>query len=237
MDGVFSVRGIVLQARDFKERDAMTCVLTPDKGLINVCVKGAGKPGSRLGFAGIPYIVADFVINISHGYYYLKDATLIESNAEIMQHLESVLTASHMALCLKDVTLQSDNCREAYELACYAYYALSLHPENYLNIYAAFNWRILGIVGQAPEFPEIPDGEERSINLNDGSYTNQTDGVAKLRGQEIKALNFFLKCDIKQLFTTKLSDTALHNLKHFTRQYLSVQFDRDYDTLDVLDGV
>ena len=53
----------------------------------------------------------------------------------------------------------------------------------------------------------------------------------------IDALNYFADCPVNRLFTAKASDAVLSDLKDFTTAYLSVQFDKDYDGLKLLDEI
>ena len=135
----FNCRGLIIKSDDYKEKDRLLSVLTSDRGLITICAKGVSKPGSSLGFVSMPYMLCDFVVSVSHGYYYLKDASIIESNSKIMDSLEQMTVAAHISALLVDCTLQSENAREAYELAAYAYYMLANNKDKYLLIYSACN--------------------------------------------------------------------------------------------------
>ena len=126
----FSGRGIILASRECKEKDRLVSVLTSDRWLVTVCAKGSGRPGSKAAFAAIPFIVCDLVVSVSHGYYYLKEGAIVENNSDIMNSLETMTCASHMASCLLDSTFQGDMAHEAYELAAYAFYMLAKHPED-----------------------------------------------------------------------------------------------------------
>ena len=83
----FSCRGIILASREFKEKDRLVSVLTSDRGLVTICAKGSGRPGSKAAFASIPFMVCDFVVSVSHNYYYLKEGTIVENNSDIMNSL------------------------------------------------------------------------------------------------------------------------------------------------------
>ena len=92
----FNCRGLIIKSDDYKEKDRLLSVLTSDRGLITICAKGVAKPGSSLGFVSMPYMLCDFVVSVSHGYYYLKDASIIESNSGIMESLEQMTVAAHI---------------------------------------------------------------------------------------------------------------------------------------------
>ena len=249
----FSCRGIILASREFKEKDRLVSVLTADKGLVTICAKGSGRPGSKAAFASVPFMVCDFVVSVSHGYYYLKEGTIVENNSEIMSSLEAMTCASHMSSCLIDSTFQGENTREAYELAAYAFYMLAKHPQDYLIVYSAFNWRLLTIVGLTVKYEitnnggeEICPGNSYLVSLIGGTIeTARNTKAGRLTGNDhrilsydcVDALNYFFDCPLNRLFTAKASEKVLSELKDFTTAYLSVQFDRNYDGLSVLDNI
>ena len=79
---------------------------------------------------------------------------------------------------------------------------------------------------------DIDPGRTYSISLEDGTLT---EGAGDLTGSDLEALNHFATCDIKTLFTAKASDKVLADLKTFTTCYMSFQFDKEYNSLDILD--
>lgn len=231
----FNCKGIVLSSSDFKEKDKLLTVLTSDKGVIRVCVKGSAKQGSRNAAFTIPYILCDMVITVSHGFYYLKEASIIENNSDILNHLSTLVTAAHIADCLIDLSFDTfENVHKYYELAVYAYYALAQRPDDYLLIYSAFNWRLLTYAGHTIIYDnmDIESSINYDISLSDGSLHK---GSGNLTGTEVTALNHFSTCDIKKLFTGKGSEKVLNDLKDFTTAYMSFQFDKEYKALDILD--
>ena len=231
---LISSRGIILNSREYKDKDRLVSVLTRDYGLITICAKGCGKQGAKNAFMSVNFMVIDFVCTISHGYYYLKEGNIVESNSGIMNSLEGVATASHFAECLMDSSLQSENSRDAYELAAYAFYCLAKDPGNYKTLYSAFNWRILTIYGFTIIYEGIePDLRYRLSPLG-GSIMPDANGIS---GRAVKALNFYASCSLPELFAAKLSSGEAEELKLFTRDYLCAQFDKDYDALSVLDDL
>lgn len=248
----FSCRGIILASREFKEKDRLVSVLTADRGIVTICAKGSGRPGSKSAFASIPFMVCDFVVSVSHGYYYLKEGTIVENNSDIMNSLETMTCASHMASCLIDSTFQGEIAREAYELAAYAFYMLAKRPQDYIVIYSAFNWRLLTIAGLTVKYDLTNDGAEEIkpgniylVSLTGGTIETAKNTKARFTGTDyrilpydcIEALNYFFECPVNRLFTAKASEEVVMELKDFTTAYLSVQFDKKYDGLSLLDEI
>ena len=239
----FNCRGLIIRSNEYKEMDRLLSVLTADRGLITICAKGVAKPGSSLGCFSMPYMLCDFVVSVSHGYYYLKDASIIESNSGIMESLEQMTVAAHIASCLMDCTLQSENSKEAYELAVYAFYNLANNRDKYLLIYSAFNWRLLTIAGFTVQYDlnepayRASDGKPNRymINISGGSGSQNRSFNRLLEEPAVRALNFFASCELKRLFTSSADKKTEKELKVFTTDYLSIHFDKIYDTLSVLD--
>ena len=249
----FSCRGIILASREFKEKDRLVSVLTSDRGLVTICAKGSGRPGSKSAFASIPFMVCDFVVSVSHGYYYLKEGTIVENNSDIMNSLETMACASHMSACLLDSTFQGENTHEAYELAAYAFYMLAKRPQDYLIVYSAFNWRLLTIAGFTVKYDitnnggePVTPGNNYLVSLVGGTIElAKNSKAARLTGTDyrilsydcVDALNYFFDCPLNRLFTAKASETVVEDLKDFTTAYLSVQFDKNYDGLIILNDI
>ena len=238
----FNCRGLIIRTNDYKEKDRLLSVLTSDRGLITICAKGVAKPGSSLGFVSMPYKLCDFVVTVSHGYYYLKDASIIESNSGIMESLEQMTVAAHISSCLMDCTLQSENAKEAYELAVYAYYNLANNKDKYLLIYSAFNWRLLTIAGftilydlNEPAYKGSGNKPARYMINISGTEGNQNKTFNRLLDEpSVRALNYFATCDLKRMFTSSADKKTEEELKDFTTDYLSMHFEKNYDALSIL---
>ena len=234
-------RGIILGSREYKEKDRLVTVLTPDMGLITVCAKGTAKPGSRNAFASVPFMLCDLVLTVSHGYYYLKDGSVIENNAGIMNSLEAMTVASHISECLKDSAYDTGDARQAYELAVYAFFVLSQDPDKYLTVYSAFNWRLLTLLGLTVEYvncevsgtPVTREGRY-ILSLTGGSINESSSGMC---GDSVMALNYFAECELKDLFAVKAGDKVINELKRFTTDYLNMQFDKEYNALSTLEDL
>ncbi len=238
----FNCRGLIIRSSEYKDKDRLLSVLSADRGLITICAKGVAKPGSSFGCFSMPYMLCDFVVSVSHGYYYLKDASIIESNSKIMDSLEQMTVAAHISSCLMDCTLQTENAREAYELAVYAYYNLANNRDKYLLIYSAFNWRLLTVAGftvqydlSEPAYRASADKPNRYLIDISGSGSEHNKNFNRLLEEpSVKALNYFSTCDLKRLFTSSADKKTEKELKDFTTDYLSMHFEKNYDSLAVL---
>lgn len=226
-------RGVILSSTEYKEKDRVLKFLTRDNGLIDIYVKGTGKLNSTNAFTSVPFMVCDLVVADSHGYLYLRSGSIVESNSKIMTDLDAIIAASHFSKILIDVSGQSDNCREAYELAVFAFYNLASDTSKWKLFTAAFNWRILTILGFTVSYSStndtltaITDNGLYYVSVSGGDiYSGRKTGseYCVLSGVALKALNFISSCDIQKLFSITGSDSLTDSLYGFTDKYIKYQ--------------
>ncbi|MBR1797715.1 MAG: DNA repair protein RecO [Clostridiales bacterium] len=204
-------KGIILKSTEYKEKDRLISVLTKDRGIVNICVKGVAGKNSRFAFASLPYSYCDFVVTLTHDFYYLKEGIVISGNTGIMDSLESMAVAGHISDCLRESVMQSDNAPACYELAIYSYYVLSNTPSYYLQAMCIFNWRLMWILGLASKASECVNAA----------------GDMKLSSRSCEILDFIGENPVNKIFTIKLEPSDIEELRRFTLRYVSVQFEKD----------
>ena len=202
------IKGIILKSSEYKEKDRLIRVLTREKGIINICVKGVSGKSSQNAFASVPFSYCDLTVTVSHGFYYLKEGSVISGNTGIMNSIEAMAVAGHIAECLSWTVMQSDNARDCYELTIYAYYALSVAPGNFLSVMIAFNWRLMWELG-----------------LADRAETCVVDNKLGKRARDI--LDYIGESPVSKIFALKLEEEDIRILRGFTLDYLRVQLEKD----------
>ena len=207
-----SFKGIILKSSEYKEKDRIISVLTRDGGIINICCKGVSGKSTKLSFVSVPYSYCDFVVTESHGFYYLKEGNVISGNTGIMNSLEAMAIAGHIASCLLETVMQSDNSSECYELAIYSLYLLGSKPDQYLYVMSIFNWKLMWILGLASICSDCVNTVGPKIKISQ-------------RTQEI--LDYIGQNPIKNIFTIKLEEIDIYELRVFTLQYLRIQLEKD----------
>ncbi|MCQ2515958.1 MAG: DNA repair protein RecO [Saccharofermentans sp.] len=207
-----SFKGIILKSSEYKEKDRIISVLTRDLGIVNICCKGVAGKSTKLSFVSVPYSYCDFVVSESHGFFYLKEGNVISGNSGIMSCLESMSVAGHIAMCLLETVMQSDNSSECYELAIYALYLLGIKPDEYIYVMCIFNWKLMWILGLA------------SFSVD---CVNSVGPKIKVCPRTCEILDYIGSNPIKNVFTIKLEESDLFELRSFTLEYLRVQLERE----------
>ena len=238
-----SLRGVILRSGEFKDKDRIITFLSSEAGVINICVKGSGKQGSKLLSATIPFMVCDIVVSMTGNYYYLKEFSIVYSNSEIMNSLEAMTCAAHIGQLLSTSYIDNTNSKVMYELCVYTYFALSKTPEDHLLIYSAFNWRFLYLLGYCILY-EICNTCDKELKT--AAYLSYSTGDAHcvecygegktfeemmlMSSAGIKALNHFIQSDIKKIFMIKVDDNTLKMLSIYTTRCLDIQLEGTFDS-------
>lgn len=236
-------RGVILKSREYKDKDRMVSFLTKEDGVISFIAKGTAKPGSKLSAVSVPFSVCDITVSSSHGFFYLKDVSVVDGCQGIMTSLEAMTCASHIAEVVTSVSLTNETNEEVYSLVIYSMYALSVNPGNYSIIFAGFNWRLVIILGMAIVYDGCSScGQNLAANsfyrlslLGGtifcascfGSGTKLTSGYAEISSGCVIALNFFATESYGKIFSAKVSEACLNELSVFTASYLSTQLDKE----------
>ena len=205
-------KGIILKTSEYKEKDRMIQVLTRERGIVNICVKGVSGKTSKLSFTSLPFSYCDFTVTDSHGFYYLKEGSVISGNTGIMESLETMAVAGHIAECLSWSVMQSENARDCYDLAIYAYYALSIDTASYITVLIAFNWKLMWILGLAASASEC---------------AGTAGGQHKLTARAFEILDYIGCNPISRIFTIKLEESDISMLRSFTMDFIRVQLEKD----------
>lgn len=203
----YSFKGIILKSSEYKEKDRMISVLTKDRGIVSICVKGVSGKQSKNMFASVPFSYCDFVVTDSHGFMYLKEGSVISGNTGIMHSLEAMAVAGHISECLSWSVMQSDNAKDTYELAIYSYYALSVNPDSFLSVFIIFNWKLMWTLGLASKASECAD--------------------RKLSPRSFGILDYIGANSPAKIFAVKLEESDIRELRSFTLDYLRAQLEKD----------
>ena len=240
-----TLKGVVLPASDFKDKDKLIPFLTGEMGLIRVCAKGALKQGNKLCALTAPFSICEITFTESNGFYYVKDFVIVESNSGISVSLEALAVALHIYECVKVCSFDYDNTQKIYQLCVYALYSLNINTD-YKLVYSAFNWKLLDILGMTVFYEvcskcqqKISEDNAYLIELSQGivlcgecSLKTRTSGdFVSLTGSLIALLNYFKKSEFSRLFAVNAREDALDALCSFTEDYLSLAFETDLKSM------
>ncbi|MBR6254881.1 MAG: DNA repair protein RecO [Clostridiales bacterium] len=247
MGASFSIRGVVIAAKPHRNQDAIITILSPRQGLVSAMVPGAKKHSSRLASLATPPLLADFMLSESKGYYYLKEGETVESFRGLYDSFEALTSASHILEIVKDTAVDPDSCQAIYTLLVYVLYDLSKHPEKYRQIVAAFEWRIMDVLGFAFDLSECDCGNPDKMPTRAFSfskcrlYCSSIGCVAKAKDYQfvslgcVEALRYIRDAELERLSAFHAEKYVLDDLCSVAHRYLCERLEKNYDKMSILD--
>lgn len=93
----YKVKGIVLQASDYKDKDVIVTIFTVELGKIRAVLRGAKQSKAKLKFAGQPFCFADWILVKRGEYFYVTQVDLIDTFYDLTNDYDNYLTATAMS--------------------------------------------------------------------------------------------------------------------------------------------
>lgn len=239
-----TVKGMVISSSPVGENDKRIVLLTKEKGKISAFVRGARRPGNHLMAASNSFAFGTFFL------FYGKDSYTV-ANAEISNYFRELTSDP-----FKTYTAY-------YFLELSEYYAVENQDESkMLNlIYASFKalindnfddrlvryiyeLKILVLNGEYPEFSVCRNcGTKEKLtyfsSFHDGvlceSCGRHAKDVISVNQSSLYTLQYIVYSDIAKLYTFRVSDEVLQELKMVTARCIHSYIDKKMNSLEILD--
>jgi DNA repair protein RecO (recombination protein O) len=144
------VKGLVIRSVDYKESDRLITIFTEEMGTVSAIAKGARTVKSRFMSSASQFCYASFVLYKKGDLYWVKEASLIESFFGLRESIEGLALGTYVLEILNHVTV-SEAERELLRLSLNTLYAISQNLYPLKKIKAAFEIRLMAIIGFMPE--------------------------------------------------------------------------------------
>ena len=234
------VKGIVLRGVDTKESDRILTVLTAELGKVAVVAKGARSRRSRVTAATQLLVYSDMVLSESHGWQILSEANTIALFDGVRQDVELLSLASYFAELTESVTLEGTESGEILSLLLNALYALGELRKPPEQVKAAFELRLMSLVGFAP----LLDGcavcreaapAEPVLDIRGGVLRCRRcggeNGLSLTTGT-LAAMRHVVYGEAKRLYSFTLAPEDQRRMSLAAESYVRAMLERDFRTLD-----
>ena len=170
-----------------------------------------------------------------NGFLYDLDALLEEGREEHPELRQK--TAAHL---VRNMEIREDNAKEVALDPSVEYQSVTVEYEMGIDLLSSPFFRDSGFT----VLYDLDDSLGRSthkyllnISGGEGSDVNNRSFNRMLEEPSVKALNYFATCDLKKLFTATADKKTELELRDFTTDYLSMHFEKTYDSLSVLNNL
>lgn len=236
------VKGIVLRAVDTKESDKILTILTPN-GKLSVVAKGARSRKSRVTACTQFLAYSELTLSESHGWQYLAEGSTLELFEGVRRDIELLSLASYFAELTEAAALEDVESGEMLSLLLNALYALGTLKKPQALVKAAFELRLMGLIGFEPladacAYCGNPEPEEPMLDVREGVICCKNCGkgerglVMPLSAGALAALRWVLYGDAKRLYSFTLAEPDLEKLGGASETYVHTMLERGFGTLD-----
>ena len=234
------VQGIVLRGVDTKESDRILTVLTAQMGKVAVVAKGARSRRSRVTAAAQLLAYSDMVLTESHGWQILSEASTISLFDGVRQDVVLLSLGSYFADLTESVTFEGTESGEILSLLLNALYALGTLQKPPELVRAAFELRLMSLVGFAPLLDGCvvcgeADPAEPVLDIRGGVLRCRRcggEGGLSLTPGALAAMRHVVYGDAKRLYSFTLSPEDQKRMSLAAEAYVRAMLERDFRTLD-----
>ncbi len=240
------VTGIILHAAPIGEYDKRLVILTKERGKITAFAKGARRQNSCLMAAANPFVFGEFELYEGRSSYTISKASIQNYFFELVNNFEGAYYGFYFMEFADYYT--RENSDEIMMLKLLYQSLRALAKDNLSNelIRCIFELKAVTINGEYPQvFQCICCEKEENISYFSAKHGGILCGecvkpdhqAVRISNSTVYAMQFIISSPIEKLFTFKVSDQVLDELKIILKKYLKVYIDKQFKSLPILDGI
>ena len=243
MAGYSTFPALVLREAKYKESDRIVTLLSAEHGLLTAKAQGALRKTSKLGASTQQLTYSEITVYENAGKIRIREASVLEPFTGLRTDFSNYALACYFADCVDRLISEDEANEQVLQLTLNCLYALSNALHDPLKIKAAFELRLMCILGYEPdlsrcsvcakEMPEEPTFGFTSGHICCRSCRNADIGITDyLCPESLKAMRHICLSRPKQILSFDLSKEAQRRLSIACEDYLLRQTDRRFATLD-----
>lgn len=237
--------GIVLRERAMHDHDSILTLLTCERGIISAYARGVRKPRSTLRASAELISCSCFVLFCNKGNYSLDKADLTQLFMGVRGDVEKLSLASYFCQLTAEIAPHEEQGGEYLSLLKNTLYLLDQDKRSCAFLKPVYELRLLTMAGYMPNLVACAGcacyESEQMFFLPQTSVIVCKDCVQKYPADQLRmpltrgvltAMRHILYADHQKLFAFTLSEPSLKRLGDITENYVMMQTEKRYDTLD-----
>ncbi|MBQ7990922.1 MAG: DNA repair protein RecO [Oscillospiraceae bacterium] len=243
---IINTDGIVIDRTEAGDTGYYLKVLSPEKGLIDVTVRGAKKQNSANGAASQLFACSKMSLSLSKGRYYMSGSEPIRSFYGIRLDIKKLSLAAYFSEVVRQTVTGEQTARDIYRLFTNSMYMLSEKEADCGFVKAVFELRLCADLGMMPGLlgcDECYKTENKMYFLIDGGillcpkhmdtrriYPGPYSAV--MSAGVVEAMRHICLSDMGKIFSFRVSERAMAVLSDVAERYAEYHTGRHYGTLD-----
>lgn len=236
--------GIVLKERSVGETDKFIDILTKDRGVLEVSVKGAKKINGKSGSSAQLFAYSRFCTDIRRNMLYLNSAEPIHIFYDLRKSLSRISLASYFSDVLRFCVIPEKQNNDILRLMLNCLHFLEKGEREEAMLKAIFELRLMSEIGYMPDIVAcrgcgVFEPEELFFSIADGSFLcadcfegQENGNFMRVRLPVLSAVRHIVLTDFDRLFNFRVSDGTMTALSRFAEVYLTAHLERQFPTLD-----
>lgn len=224
------VKAIVLNSRDYKEKDKLVELYSLEQGKITVLLKGCKMPTSKLRFAYQSFCFADFLLVKNNNFYVVTNCNLIDSFYDLVNDTSNFIKASLM-LEIADNLKYVTETQGVFLNLLYALKAICYEKIDCKIVCTKFILEVLKILGYKPNFNtclvcKLPFINSVYLNLDSGAFVcnNCTNGQdVSVSKNQLACMKIIDNCEYERLGSIKIKNEVLNEIVDLLVENLEIR--------------
>lgn len=231
------VNGIIIAENNFGDYDKMITMLTPNYGKISCVAKRARRTKSALLAGTQLFCFGEYVMYKGKGKYHINSCEIIEIFYNLRTDLDKLKYAIHINQIIKDVCVENENSFRILQLYLNTLYMISETKENLDFILSVFKLRLLCLLGFEPQINGCSlCGKDKNIMYFSLRYdgfickecVSDYGSAIEMSENTKNAIKYIVSAHPKKIFSFKLIDEDLEELKLISKIYFNEKMEKEY---------
>lgn len=238
------VKGMVISSSPIGENDKRVVLLTKEKGKISAFVRGARRPGNHLMAASDSFAFGTFYLIYGRESCTIVNAEISNYFRELTENLTKTYSAYYFLELAEYYAVENQDESRMLNLIYASFKALLNENIDDRLVRYIFELKMLVINGEYPEFSVCRNcGKTEGLTgfsiFHDGVLCSEcakaSKDVIEIDKSTLYTLQYIVYADIGKLYTFRVSDEVLQELKMVMARCMHAYVDRTMNSLEILD--
>lgn len=244
MSQTVTVTGIILSATPIGEYDRRVVILTKEKGKISAFAKGARRQNSVLMGMTNPFSFGEFILYEGRTSYNITQANILNYFMELSTDFNGTYYGFYFMEFADYYTREYNDERQMLRLLYQSLRALSSKKIPYELVRYIFELKALVINGEYPEVFQCAHCSSKDKGVvfsskNRGLVCEDCKAIAsdgiQIGESTLYTLQYIVSSPIEKLYTFKVSDEVMEQLRKVMKQYMGMYVDKHFKSLEILE--
>ncbi|MBQ8074420.1 MAG: DNA repair protein RecO [Oscillospiraceae bacterium] len=234
---------LVLREVRYKESDRILTLFTPERGIVTAKARGALRKSSRIAAATQQLTLSEMTFFENRGKLTVQEALVKEPFEGLRLNFENFALGCYFAECIEAFVQEENPDPDSFQLILNSLYAVSHELCDPLLVKAAFEVRLMCLMGYTPDLSVCCFcGEEQPVSpvlgVQTGKIccrkcrTSELGAGMQLCSASLAAMRYLVSAPARRLFSFTLPEEALRRLNQASETYLATQASRRFATLE-----